>query len=128
LLSSASKSEISQPENEVEIPIVTPKKRKKTTAAAATAPTKGVDQSITYILSIFSADEIKKAVAKRCPKTLSLQLTTDEPWDTIKAQLLVKISQALNPKVIDYNNYTVMFFIPRVFPKPGAPLQSDDDY
>jgi hypothetical protein len=21
-----------------------------------------------------------------------------------------------------------MFFIPRIFPKPGAPLQSDDDY
>ena len=81
-----------------------------------------------YILSIFSADEIKKAVAKRSPKMLSLQLSTDEPWDTIKAQFLIKISQALNPKVIDYNNYTVMFFIPHIFPKPGAPLQSDDDY
>ena len=71
---------------------------------------------------------MKKAVAKCCPKMLSLQLTTDEPWDTVTAQLLVKISQALNLKGFDYSNYTVMCFIPCILPKPGTPLQSDDDY
>ena len=123
---SPSESELSQAEND--IPVVTPKKRKKSTVPATTAPAMAVDKSITYILSIFTTDDMKKAVAKRCPKTLSLQLTVDEPWDTVKAQFLAKISQALNPAVIDYENYTVMFSIPRILSKPGAPLQSDEDY
>jgi hypothetical protein len=126
--SSLSESEQSLPENNIETLVVTPKKRKRTTAAATRPTTAGVDKSITYILAILSADEIKKAIAKCSPKTLTLQLTTDEPWDTVKVQLLVKISQALNPKVVDHNNYTVTFFIPCIFTKPSAPLHSDDNY
>jgi len=42
--------------------------------------------------------------------------------------MLVKISAALDPKVLDFSNYDVMFHIPRVLPKPGMSLASDADY
>lgn len=86
------------------------------------------ENKITYILAIFSKSEAKKAVSKRVPKTKSLQLSTDEPWDTMKAQVLVQISAALNPSVLDFENYEIMFHIPRVLPKPGLSLASETDY
>ena len=85
-------------------------------------------KKITYILSIFAASEVKKAVAKRVAKNYSVQLGLDELWDTVKAQLLVKISMALNPPVLDFAHYDVMFHIPHVLPKPGMSLAGEDDY
>jgi hypothetical protein len=61
-------------------------------------------------------------------KTKSLQLLTDEPWDTMKAQILVLLSAALNPPVLDFENYELMFHIPRVLPKPGLSLASEAGY
>jgi hypothetical protein len=87
-----------------------------------------VVKNITYVLSITSSSDMKKPVAKRAPKTLSLQQLSNMKWDTIKAQILVKISTSLNPKNIDFRDYTVLFFIPRIVLKPGMPLTTEQEY
>ena len=81
-----------------------------------------------YIIAIFSPAEMKKPVTKREPKKMSLRLSTDEPWDTIKAQILVKIDAALNPRSINFENYSIAYTIPHIISKPGYPLSSTDDY
>jgi hypothetical protein len=81
-----------------------------------------------YVLSIFSAAEMEKAATKRTSKNASLRLETDEPWDTMKAQILVQVEQALSPQHLDFSKYEVMFYIPRVLPKPGLVLATDTDY
>lgn len=86
------------------------------------------EKTITFILSILSAPEAKKQVSKHNTKTQSLQLSTDKPWDTLKAQILVKLDSALAPSILDYENYDVMFYIPRVLPKPGLSLVNQLDY
>jgi hypothetical protein len=85
-------------------------------------------KTITYILSILSAAEAKKSTSKRVAKNQSMQLSTDEPWDTMKAQILAKISMALNPPLINFDNYDITFFIPRVLPKPGLALTTESDF
>ena len=90
-------------------------------------PTPTVKQ-IAYMLTITSAAELKKATAKRKPKTQNLRLDNDEPWDTFKAQVLVKISTAIKPKNINFDDYTLRFSITRLVPKPGMPIDSEGDY
>jgi hypothetical protein len=85
-------------------------------------------KKLTYILSILSAEEAAKAVSKRTPISTALELGDKEPWDTLKAQLLVKINTALSPRVLDFDNYTVMFYISRVLPRPGMILETEDSY
>ena len=46
----------------------------------------------------------------------------------MKAQILVLLSATLNPPVLDFENYELMFHIPRVLPKPGLSLASEADY
>jgi hypothetical protein len=79
-------------------------------------------------LSIFSAEEAIKPVSKRLPISASLELGADEPWDRIKAQLLMKIDEALAPRFLKLDDYLIMFFIPRVLPKPGMVLSTDENY
>src|ERR1700678_3173881 len=76
-------------------------------------------KKLTYLLSILSAEETSKPVSKCTPINLSPELRDKEPWDTIKSQLLVKIDAALLPHVLDFDDYTVMFYISCVLPKPG---------
>ena len=85
-------------------------------------------KSLTYILSILSAEEARKSVSKRTPVTTSLELSDKEPWDTMKAQLLMKIDEALSPHVLEFDGYTVMFYISRVLPKPGMVLATEVSY
>jgi hypothetical protein len=89
-----------------------------------TAPIPKLD----YILTLFSATEMKKPAAKREPKKSSVQLSADEPWDTVKAQILVKIDDLLKPSTLSIDNYEILFTIPRVVSKPGYPLASATDY
>jgi len=80
-------------------------------------------------MSILSATEARKSViSKRITKGAVLKLDSDEPWDTVQAQLLVKIDQVLHPSLIKYEHYDVTFSIPRVYPKPGLSLNSAVDY
>jgi hypothetical protein len=55
-------------------------------------------------------------------------LSTSEPWDTVKAQLLVKIAAELSPPYLDYSHYDVMVYISRILPKPGMPLVTPENY
>ncbi|KAF8185982.1 hypothetical protein BJ912DRAFT_852486, partial [Pholiota molesta] len=83
---------------------------------------------LTYILTILSAQEASKPVSKRQPVSDSIELGNQEPWDTVKAQLLVKIDTALNPAILNFDDFTVMFYIPRVLPKPGMALSIEENY
>ena len=84
---------------------------------------------ITYIISIMSAMEARKAIiSKHVAKSVILQLNSNEPWDTLKAQLLVKIDATLKPQAIHYDSYDVNFIIPHIFPKPGLSLTNRADY
>ena len=71
---------------------------------------------------------MKKPVSKRVAKTHTIQQRSDQEWDTLKAQILAKISASLNPKVLDINNYIVLSHIPRSVPKPGISLTKPEEY
>jgi len=74
------------------------------------------------MLTITSAAELKKATTKGKPKTQNLRLNSNEPWNTFKAQIMVKISSSIKPNNIDLDDYTVLFFITRLVSKPGMPI------
>jgi hypothetical protein len=71
---------------------------------------------------------MKKAVGKRIPKSQTIQLTADEPWDTLAAQILLKISVSLNPSTIQLSDYDIMCYVTRVLPKPGITLSDEANY
>ena len=72
---------------------------------------------------------MKKVVSKQVAKCLSFQLCTNEPWDTLKAQLLVKVSNAIGDDVtLDFSKFNFMVYILCVISKQGLPLTSDNDY
>ena len=74
---------------------------------------------ITYTLSIYTVAQMKKDVGKRGPaKNTFLQLESTEPWDTVKAQLLVKVDTILKPETIAFEDYTFSFTVPRYHTKP----------
>jgi len=58
----------------------------------------------------------------------TLELSTNEPWDTFVAQLLVKVDSVLNLSRIDFDNFNVRYMINRHVPKPGINLRSEDNY
>lgn len=65
----------------------------------------------------------KSKSARGAPITDLVILDEDEPWETLQAQILVKISDALNPTRIDYSDYLVNFTVPRHVTTP-MPLNS----
>jgi hypothetical protein len=115
-------------------PVVVPQKRqktpKKTSSTNATAIPEPIQTStkINYIIQAFSASEMKKPASKRSAKNSSLQLSPDEPWDTLQAQFLAQIDTLLKPKTHVYTDYQIMFTIPRIVAKPGIALISANDY
>ena len=57
---------------------------------------------------------MKKDIKKRGdPKNSFLQLSGTIEWDTFKAQLLEKISSALKPSQIRFEDYDFSFNVPR---------------
>lgn len=87
-----------------------------------------VTKEISYMVSIFSASEMKKSKSKREPINASFDLRTDKPWDTLKAQILAKISAAINPRTLCFDDYLLTYYIYRVLPKPGLSLMAQTDY
>ena len=85
-------------------------------------------KKITYILSILSAEEATKAVSKWMPISMALELREKEPWDTLKAQLFMKIDMVLSPHILNFDDYMVMFYISCVLPRPGMILKTKDNY
>ncbi|KAI6016153.1 hypothetical protein BKA83DRAFT_44003, partial [Pisolithus microcarpus] len=82
---------------------------------------------ITYYLALFSEAEMKKTVKQWKASNTFLQLKPDFEWDMVKAQLLMKITQMLQPKLIDFNDYDFMWSIP-CQQSSQMQLQMDDDY
>lgn len=85
-------------------------------------------KKITYIIHILSAAEMKEPKTKREPRIDHLELNSDEPFDTFKAQILVRISTAIRPKTLDFAHYYILFNIPRVVAKPGIPCMNKAGY
>jgi hypothetical protein len=71
---------------------------------------------------------MKKPAARRAIKSQSLQLLGDCLWDTIKAQILQKISIILRPATINLGHYTVLFYISHLIPKPSMPLTTSKEH
>ncbi|KII82768.1 hypothetical protein PLICRDRAFT_294051 [Plicaturopsis crispa FD-325 SS-3] len=69
-----------------------------------------------------------KPATQRVPLASHVQLDSSEPWDAVKAQLLVKISDALNPSPLLFSNYSTTYTIIRIVPKPGYSLTDDATY
>jgi hypothetical protein len=71
---------------------------------------------------------MKKDEKKRGdPKNTSLQLGHDKPWETLKAQLLMKISNILKPAKLEFDNYGFSSTVPHVHTKPTS-LDDETSY
>jgi hypothetical protein len=83
---------------------------------------------ITFNLSFYALKEGSKDVKKRisCHSTY-MKLNNSEPFDTFKAQLLVRIDKYFTPKRLDLDDFQVLFSIPRISPMPII-LAEDGDY
>ncbi|KAG0701706.1 hypothetical protein DFH29DRAFT_875725 [Suillus ampliporus] len=99
------------------------KKRKRGQSPDPEPPTA---KEITFITSITSAAEMKKPLSKYTSRNKSFVLNLNKPWDTMKAQILIKISDVLNPRHLSYDDYEVSWFIPHVLLQPGLSLLSQD--
>lgn len=82
---------------------------------------------ITYLLLITSASKSKKKANQRESVSRRIELSSIEPWDTVKAQFLKEINDALSPSQIQFNDYDVSFKIPHIVSEPTR-LVSDGDY
>lgn len=74
-----------------------------------------VKQDLAFVLRITSLSELKKKNKKDIQSsTLELCLSQDEEFDTFKAQVLEKISTALQPPQVNYEDYNISYTIKRV--------------
>ena len=83
--------------------------------------------TVTYNLAIFPAKERMKDLKKRTGKNTFMKLDTNEPFDTWKAQLLVRIDKILAPEMLDLANYEVNFTVARISVAPMA-ISCDEEY
>ena len=64
-----------------------------------------------------------------CSHKWVIRAVVHRTMGTLKAQLLVKINNALLPNKLDYQQYHIMFFVPKSgLVKPGLTLLTDDHY
>ncbi|KAG6905939.1 hypothetical protein DXG01_016784 [Tephrocybe rancida] len=70
----------------------------------------------------------RKRKGRKDDEGMSITLTSDEPWNMVKAQLLVKIDLSLKPKALAITDYNIMYHILRVLPKPGIHLSDNSNY
>ena len=82
---------------------------------------------ITYQLKLAEKPELEKQPSKRKNQVRILTLSADLDWDSLKAQILVKIDECLKPRALDFGNYDVCFTVPRKVSDP-TPLGTDEDY
>ncbi|KAL5528228.1 hypothetical protein ACEPAF_7364 [Sanghuangporus sanghuang] len=54
---------------------------------------------------------MQKKAKDRAFKSTRFMLTSDEPFDTFKAQVLVKISDLLKPAILHYEDYEITYMI-----------------
>jgi hypothetical protein len=70
---------------------------------------------------------MKLAASKRKPIGRLLKLSSTEPWDTLKAQILVTLDKTLSPANISIQDYDISYQIPRIVTQ-ALPLESETDY
>ncbi|KAJ7769664.1 hypothetical protein DFH07DRAFT_938223 [Mycena maculata] len=100
---------------------VTVGKRKRT----AKKPAK--EQPVTKKTRGPAKKSAEKPAAKKPTKTAIFTLHNSEPFNTLKAQILVRIASALHPAQEDYNDYNITFTVPRQVTDPVT-LDSDETY
>jgi hypothetical protein len=83
--------------------------------------------NITYDLTIYSISQMQKAENQRKSVNTFLVLASDYEFDTIKAQILMKIAESLNPKMIAFEDYSISWTIPRT-QVSSMPLRTPADY
>ena len=72
-----------------------------------------VAKTVLFVATIISTTQMKKPLTKRTPKPgVKFLFSLNEPWNTLHAQILAKISTTLNPRTIDLDDYDISFFIP----------------
>ena len=82
---------------------------------------------ITCNLAIFPASERMKELKKRTGKNTFMKLDIEEPFDTWKAQLLVRINKMLPPDLLDFANYEVNFTVAHISTTPMA-ISCNEEY
>ena len=70
---------------------------------------------------------MKKKEKDRTGKNKFLKLSHSCEWDTFKAQLLEQVATLTKPKTIAFDDYNVVFTVPRRCPNP-IPLIGDTSY
>jgi hypothetical protein len=76
---------------------------------------------------MFSYSEMKKVKAQRSGETAIIKLSNDKPFDTLKAQILKCISEALKPKKLAYDDYRITFTVARHQTSPLS-LKKESEY
>ncbi|KAJ7704015.1 hypothetical protein B0H17DRAFT_1193940 [Mycena rosella] len=109
--------EESEEEDESEQDDEPPKKRKHTEITPKA-------RNITYTVSIFTPAQMKKQKGRGAPVADIFVLKDSKEWDTVKAQILVKIANMLNPEKIDYDDYKIDLTVPRKITS-ALPLNED---
>jgi hypothetical protein len=94
---------------------------------AAVSNTQAANSKINYVLSISSSLEMRLAASKRKPIGRLLALSSLEPWDTFRAQILSTLDKALSPANINIDDYEISYVIPRIVTQ-ALPLESETDY
>ncbi|KAI6016348.1 hypothetical protein BKA83DRAFT_4497974 [Pisolithus microcarpus] len=103
-------------------------KKKEVGNAVASECTPKVPIKVLYNVLIFPILELKKDNVKKWKGLTSyFKLDSDKSYDTWKAQLLVQISQKLNPSQITYEDYDVSFTVPCIYPSPLL-VMMDNNY
>ncbi|KAL5512135.1 hypothetical protein ACEPAG_3656 [Sanghuangporus baumii] len=81
---------------------------------------------LSFVLELFSYSEMQKKTKERASKSTRFSLSSDEPFDTFKAQLLAKISDLLKPAILRFEDYHITYMIKRK--QKMTSLQNEDDY
>ncbi|KAG1735074.1 uncharacterized protein EDB91DRAFT_1083818 [Suillus paluster] len=82
---------------------------------------------ITYYLTMFSDAQMQKPQKQRKSVNTFMVQSSDIKYDTLKAQILAKISENLKPKITAFKNYTIAWTIPQT-QASSIPLSSAADY
>src|ERR1700676_1026005 len=70
---------------------------------------------------------MKLAALKQKPISHLLALSSSEPWDTFRAQILSTLDKALSLANINIDNYEISYVIPHIITQ-ALPLESETDY
>ncbi|KAF8179367.1 hypothetical protein K438DRAFT_2021682 [Mycena galopus ATCC 62051] len=141
--SSSSSSSSSEDEEEADSdsmdgePVDVPKKRKRAQEKEIAVSTKKQKpkaqipppRKIEYKISIYTAKQMTKAKSARGdPVTEVLILKSDIAWQNLKTHVLTTINNALNPELLNFFDYHIVFTIPRKVSEPIRLIEDKYDY